>query len=155
MFFLIIIWTQIPQCMALARVKVSINLHSSINFATSYCVLATIQGKFRKGIAKNWSLIIVVRLTVATSFSIKEEMILLDMNGNIKFISPATVHVMLAVGWGTFIVSWIVNIIYYLLHPLAIDIDLGRFMQRLNFNFLGWRIGILIFLIFKKISFHV
>ena len=100
-------------------------------------------------------MIIVVRLTVATSFSIKEEMILLDMNGNIKFISPATVHVMLAVGWGAFIVSWIVNIIYYLLHPLAIDIDLGRFMQRLNFNFLGWRIGIFIFQILVLIFLNV
>ena len=46
----------------------------------------------------------------------------MDIYGNPEELTPQNVHVMLAVGWGCFLGSWLINIAYYKFHPSAVEV---------------------------------
>ena len=46
-----------------------------------------------------------------------------DIYGNAHDLTPLNVHVMLGVGWASFLGSWLINIVYYKFHPSAVEMD--------------------------------
>ena len=46
-----------------------------------------------------------------------------DIYGNESFLSPYDVRKVLIVGWVCFLVSWLINIPYYIVHPSAVEMD--------------------------------
>ena len=65
-------------------------------------------------------------LTLATIVNITDEMKLIDVNGVEHEFKSEHVHMMLHVGWSFFFIAWILNIIYYKLHPSAVDFRFAR-----------------------------
>ena len=61
-------------------------------------------------------------LSIDTGLNIKEGMKITDIYGNPEELKPDHVRVMLAVGWACFLVSWLINIAYYKVHPSAVDV---------------------------------
>ena len=57
---------------------------------------------------------------------------LIDVNGNSHEFTSYHVHMMMAVGWVCFILAWILNIVYYFLHPSAVDFELSRLHEKLK-----------------------
>ena len=47
----------------------------------------------------------------------------------------------LVIGWVSFLLSWISNIIYYKFHPSGVDFDVGRSKSRLFIYFLGKKVS--------------
>ena len=62
---------------------------------------------------------------------------LIDVNGMGHQITAYNVSVMLAIGWTSFLLSYIFNSIFYVLHPSAVDFDKSRFRQRFFFYICG------------------
>ena len=78
-------------------------------------------------------LILSFSLSVHTELNIEEGMKIRDIYGNDKDINgndhdltPHHVHVMLGVGWASYLGSWIINIAYYKFHPSAVEFQLSR-----------------------------
>ena len=46
-----------------------------------------------------------------------------DIYGNESFLPPYYVRKVLIVGWVCFLVSWLINIPYYIVHPAAVEMD--------------------------------
>ena len=44
-----------------------------------------------------------------------------DIYGNDHDLTPYHIHVMLGVGWGCYLGSWVFNVIYYNVHPSAVE----------------------------------
>ena len=82
-------------------------------------------------------LIFAFRLTVITSLSITDNMKLIDVNGNSHEFTSYHINMMMAVGWVCFILAWILNIVYYFLHPSAVDFKLSTFNQKLKIPVFG------------------
>ena len=83
-------------------------------------------------------LILSFSLSVHTELNIEEGMKIRDIYGNDKDINgndhdltPHHVHVMLAVGWASYLGSWIINIAYYKFHPSAVEFQLSRSKSKL------------------------
>ena len=62
---------------------------------------------------------------------------LIDVNGNSHEFTSYHVHMMMAVGWVCFILAWILNIVYYFLHPSAVDFELSRLHEKLKIPVFG------------------
>ena len=84
----------------------------------------------------------VLRLTIAIVLSITDDMKLLDVNGAEKKLTRSDVHWMMVTGWFTFIIAWILDIIYYKLHPSAVDFNPNRLRRKLSLFVLGQNIDI-------------
>jgi len=65
-------------------------------------------------------------LTLATLLNITDNMKLIDVNGVKHEFKSDHIYMMLKVGWIFFLLAWILNIIYYKLHPSAVDFRLER-----------------------------
>ena len=77
------------------------------------------------------------RLTALTSLNITGDMKLIDVNGNSHEFTSYHVHMMMIVGWVCFILAWILNIVYYFLHPSAVDFELSRLHEKLKIPVFG------------------
>ena len=87
-------------------------------------------------------LILSFSLSVHTELNIEEGMKIRDIYGNDKDINgnehdltPHHVHVMLGVGWASYLGSWIINIAYYKFHPSAVVFELYLSDKRKLFIF--------------------
>ena len=56
---------------------------------------------------------------------------------SVNIINSYHIGVMLGVGWATFIVSYLINVAYYVVHPSGIDLNPSRFKNRLFVYVLG------------------
>ena len=61
---------------------------------------------------------------------ITDDMKLIDVNGAKHEFKRSHVYMMLNVGWSFFFIAWILNIIYYKLHPSAVDFRFARVKEK-------------------------
>ena len=81
-----------------------------------------------------------LRLSIATSLNLSDNMKIDDVNGRPHILTQYQVQVILVIGWVSFLASWICNIIYYKVHPSEVDFDPGRSKSRLFIYLLGRKI---------------
>ena len=67
-------------------------------------------------------------------------MSLVDVHGRVRLLTDQQVHVTLVIGWVSFLLSWVFNIMYYRVHPSAVDFNPSRSRARLFIYILGRRI---------------
>ena len=77
------------------------------------------------------------RLTISTCMRITDNMKLIDVNGFEHEITRHHINMMMAVGWASFFLAWILNIVYYALHPSAVDFNLSRLRKKLTVGVIG------------------
>ena len=82
-------------------------------------------------------------LTVSTFVNMdhSKALNLTDVNGMEHAIEPYHICVMLALGWTCFFSSYVMNFIYYKIHPSGVDFKKKRFRNRLHFYFCGFDIN--------------
>ena len=81
-----------------------------------------------------------LRLSVSTALNFSDNMEIKDVNGRPHPLTQYQVQMILIIGWVSFLLSWICNIIYYKFHPSGVDFNVGRSRVRLFFYFLGKKI---------------
>ena len=81
------------------------------------------------------------RLLVSTALNLSDNMEIIDVNGRHHPLTQYQVLMMLVIGWVSFILSWLSNIIYYKFHPSGVDFNVGRSRSRLFIYFLGRKVG--------------
>ena len=64
-----------------------------------------------------------------------------DVNGRPHCLTQYQVQIILIIGWVSFLLSWLSNIIYYKFHPSGVDV--GRSRSRLFIYFLGKKVELL------------
>ena len=64
------------------------------------------------------------RLTVFTVRNLSDDMWIADINGRPHPLTQYHVQMILVIGWITFLLSWMLNIMYYRVHPSAVDKNL-------------------------------
>ena len=67
------------------------------------------------------SKIIVFRLTVSTLASMNSNMRLIDVNGAPHVLTDHQVGIMITIGWVTFLAAWLMNLLYYKVHPSSVN----------------------------------
>merc|ERR1719350_705615 len=67
-------------------------------------------------------------------------MSLVDVHGRVRLLTDHQVHVTLVIGWVSFLLSWMFNIMYYRVHPSAVDFNPSRARARLFIYILGRRV---------------
>ena len=72
--------------------------------------------------------------------NISEHMVLIDVNGIPHTFTSKHVKVMLTIGWSTFLLAWLFNILNYKIHPSAVDFDLKRLKSKLFLYIFGRKI---------------
>ena len=70
-------------------------------------------------------------------------MILLDVNGYPHELTPHQARMMMTVGWLAFLLSWIMNILFYATHPSAVDLSPKRLKGKCSIHVLGKKIKFL------------
>ena len=50
-----------------------------------------------------------------------DNMTLIDVNGEIHFLTQDQVRMMMTIGWLSFLSSWIMNLLFYKVHPSSVD----------------------------------
>ena len=65
---------------------------------------------------------------------------IIDVNGRPHSLTQYQVQMILVIGWVSFLLSWICNIIYYKFHPSGVDFNVGRSKSRLFIYFLGEKV---------------
>ena len=65
---------------------------------------------------------------------------LIDVNGVEHPLSDYNVTIILVVGWTSFILAYVFNILYYKVHPSGVDFNFSRFRNKLHFYICGYRI---------------
>ena len=65
---------------------------------------------------------------------------IIDVNGRPHSLTQYQVQMILVIGWVSFVLSWLSNIIYYKLHPSGVDFNVGRSRSRLFIYFLGKKV---------------
>ena len=65
-----------------------------------------------------------------------------DINGRPHRLMQYQVQMILVIGWVSFLLSWICNIIYYKFHPSGVDFNVGRSRSRLFIYFLGQKVNL-------------
>ena len=72
--------------------------------------------------------------------NMNEDVKIVDLNGRPSYLTQFEVHMILVIGWAAFIVSNLLNIIHYTVHPSQVDFNLSRLRNRLFVHILGERI---------------
>ena len=65
---------------------------------------------------------------------------IIDVNGRPHSLTQYQVQMILVIGWVSFLLSWICNIIYYKFHPSGVDFNVGRSKSRFFIYFLGRKV---------------
>ena len=61
-------------------------------------------------------------MTISTAVNMRDRMDIKDLYGNEHDLSKQTVGVMIGAGWAFFIISWIINLVYYNFHPSSVEV---------------------------------
>ena len=77
------------------------------------------------------------RLTVTTEIFMTDDMKLIDINGYKHDMTKRQVRIMYTLGFIAFILSWIMNLCYYKVHPSAVDFRLKTFKEKCFIYVLG------------------
>ena len=72
--------------------------------------------------------------------NMNDDVKIVDLNGRPSYLSQFEVHMILLIGWGAFIISNLLNMVHYTVHPSEVDFNLSRFRTRLFVYVLGKRI---------------
>ena len=72
--------------------------------------------------------------------NINDDVKIVDLNGRPSYLTQLEVHMIILIGWGAFIMSNLVLMVHYIVHPSEVDFNLGRFRTRLFVYVLGKRI---------------
>ena len=75
-------------------------------------------------------------LTVA-KVNIEDDLFIVDTNGMKVPFSRTSVLNQLKFGWLVFFIAVLLNILFYKLHPSAVDFDLKRSRDKMDFYILG------------------
>ena len=67
---------------------------------------------------------------------------LIDINGMAQEKTIHHVTIMMAVGWASFLLSNVVNVAFYLIHPSGVDFNRSRFRNKWYFYINGRRIEV-------------
>ena len=83
-------------------------------------------------------------MTVATNINVNTwySMKLIDINGMTQEKTIHHVTMMMAVGWVTFLLSYVVNVAFYMIHPSGVDINRSRFRNKWYFYINGRRVNL-------------
>ena len=81
-----------------------------------------------------------LRLTLMTIFNLPEDPELYDVNGRKHAVRKDQVYIMLAIGWASFLLSWMMNILFYLVHPSVLDLHKERSRSRLFVHIFGKKV---------------
>ena len=79
-------------------------------------------------------------LSVSTALNFKNTMEIKDVNGRPHELTQYQVQMIMMFGWAAFFLSWISNIIYYKVHPSAVDFNPRRSRSKLFVYFLGRKV---------------
>ena len=73
-----------------------------------------------------------LRLTVPVLIeaSLSDSMKLIDVNGNPHPMTKFQVRVMIMIGWLTFLLATLMNILFYKVHPSFVDFKPKRFKEK-------------------------
>ena len=77
---------------------------------------------------------------MSTALNFSGNMEIKDVNGRPHPLTQYQVQMILMLGWVSFLLSWICNIIFYKFHPSGVDFNLGRSKARLFVYFLGKKV---------------
>ena len=77
---------------------------------------------------------------VFTILNLSDEMTIKDVNGRAHPMTMYQVILILVIGWVSFLLSWIFNLIYYKVHPSAVDFNFGRSKAKLFLYFFGRKV---------------
>ena len=80
------------------------------------------------------------RLTFSTVLNIEDDMKLVDVHGRVEILTGDQVKMILVSGWVSFLLSWMFNIMYYRVHPSAVDFNPSRARARLFIYIAGRRV---------------
>ena len=72
--------------------------------------------------------------------NMNEDVEIVDLNGRPSYLTQFEVYMILVIGWVAFIISNLLNIIHYIVHPSKVDFSLSRLRSRLFVYILGERI---------------
>ena len=64
-------------------------------------------------------------LSISTFYNIPDGMVLIDLNGFPQKMTTLNVLCIVAAGWLSFLVSISLNVLYYKLHPMAVEMNLS------------------------------
>ena len=70
-------------------------------------------------------------LTISTLTNLKEEMVLLDMHGRHHKLPISVLHRMLVLGWASFFLGWLMNLIFYGVHPCEVSLTPASLKHKL------------------------
>ena len=65
-----------------------------------------------------------------------------DANGRPHSLTQHHVVMILVIGWTSFIMSWIFNILYYKVHPSAVDFKLKRVRAKMFIYVFGYKLKV-------------
>ena len=77
---------------------------------------------------------------MSTALNFPNNMEIIDVNGRPHPLTQYQVQIILVIGWVSFLLSWICNIIFYKFHPSGVDFNVGRSKARLFIYFLGKKV---------------
>ena len=62
--------------------------------------------------------------------NLSDNMRLIDVNGIPHPMSKFQVRMMMLIGWMAFLLAWLMNILFYKVHPSAVDFSLKRYKEK-------------------------
>ena len=80
------------------------------------------------------------RLTVSIVANLSDSMRLIDLNGNPHPVTKLNVIIMILIGWLAFVLAWLMNVLFYTVHPSFVDFNLKRFKERCFIYLFGRKI---------------
>ena len=83
---------------------------------------------------------LLLRLTVSIEASLSDSMSLIDVNGNPHPMTKFQVRIMIMIGWLTFLLAALMNILFYKVHPSFVDFKPKRFKERCFIYLFGKKI---------------
>ena len=69
-------------------------------------------------------------LTVSIEASLSDNMRLIDVNGNPNPMTKFQVRMMIMIGWLSFLLAWLMNILFYKVHPSFVDFSPKRLKKK-------------------------
>ena len=74
--------------------------------------------------------------------NVTDEMKLIDVNGNPHVMTPSQVSAMIIIGWTSFLFAWIMNIMFYKVHPSSVDFSLSGLCKKMFIYICGRKISL-------------